>query len=374
MEKRQQVDAVYIDFAKAFDRVPHKLTIAKLTALGLPDWVTRWLNSYLVNRSAYVKIAGSLSTCYEIPSGVPQGSHLGPLIFVLFINDLCSRLQSCKLLYADDLKIFRRIGDSDDVRALQEDINVLLRWCVQNGMEVNEKKCKLISFYRIRSPNLAEYNMGRSTLERVHSIVDLGVTIDCKMEFNQHVSISVAKSYAMLGFLRRNAAGFTDVRVLKTLYFSLVRSVLEYAVPVWAPYYAVHQQKIESIQRRFVRFAARVLPWNDPVTLAPYTNLCALVGLPTLQHRRVLLQRLFVFDVLRNNIDCSDLLEEVHIRVPSRELRNHQLLDIPRHTTNYGHHNPLDACCRKFNHSTILENFDFNVCKSVFRSRILLLS
>ncbi|KAL9705438.1 hypothetical protein quinque_008956 [Culex quinquefasciatus] len=231
IEKRQQVDAVYIDFAKAFDRVPHKLTIAKLTALGLPDWVTRWLNSYLVNRSAYVKIAGTLSTCYEIPSGVPQGSHLGPLIFVLFINDLCSRLQSCKLLYADDLKIFRRIGDSDDVRALQEDINVLLRW--------------------IRSPNLAEYNMGRSTLERVHSIVDLGVTIDCKMEFNQHVSISVAKSYAMLGFLRRNAAGFTDVRVLKTLYFSLVRSVLEYAVPVWAPYYAVHQQKIESIQRRF---------------------------------------------------------------------------------------------------------------------------
>ncbi|KAL9698528.1 hypothetical protein quinque_001969 [Culex quinquefasciatus] len=95
--------------------------------------------------------------------------------------------------------------------------------------------------------------MGRSTLERVHSIVDLGVTIDCKMEFNQHVSISVAKSYAMLGFLRRNAAGFTDVRVLKTLYFSLVRSVLEYAVPVWAPYYAVHQQKIESILRRFVR-------------------------------------------------------------------------------------------------------------------------
>ncbi|XP_052561924.1 uncharacterized protein LOC120425620 [Culex pipiens pallens] len=160
----------------------------------------------------------------------------GSLIFVLFINYLCSRLQSCKLLYADDLKIFRRIGDSDDVRVLQEVINVLLRLCVQNGVEVNEKKCKLISFYRIRSPNLAEYNMGRSTLERVHSIVDLGVTIDCKMEFNQHVSISVAKSYAMLGFLRRNAAGFTDVRVFKTLYFSLIRSVLEYAVPVWAPY------------------------------------------------------------------------------------------------------------------------------------------
>ena len=179
----------------------------------------------------------------------------------------------------------------------------------------------------------------------------------------------------MLGFLRRNAAGFTDVRVLKTLFLSLVRSVLEYAVPVWAPYYAVHQQKIESVQRRFVRFAARVLPWNDPGTLAPYSDLCALLGLPTLQQRRSLLQRLFVFDVLRNNIDCSDLLEDVHIRVPPRELRNFQLLSIPMHTTNYGHNNPLDACCRKFNNPTILEHFDFEVCsKSVFRSRILLIS
>ncbi|KAL1395549.1 hypothetical protein pipiens_011164 [Culex pipiens pipiens] len=152
MEKRQQVDAIYVDFAKAFDRVPHKLTIAKLTALGLPDWVTRWLNSYLSNRSAYVKVAGFLSSGYNIHSGVPQGSHLGPL----FINDLCSRLQSSKLLYADDLKIFRQISDAGDVRAHQNDINKLLRWCAQNGMEVNEKKCKLISFYRIRRPILAD--------------------------------------------------------------------------------------------------------------------------------------------------------------------------------------------------------------------------
>uniref|UniRef100_A0A8D8D1P6 (northern house mosquito) hypothetical protein n=1 Tax=Culex pipiens TaxID=7175 RepID=A0A8D8D1P6_CULPI len=109
---------------------------------------------------------------------------------------------------------------------------------------------------------------------------------------------------------------------------SLVRRILQHAVPVWASFYAVHQQKIESIQRRLVRFAARVLPWNDPVTLAPYSNLYALVSLPTLQHRRNLVQRLFV---LRNHNDCSDLLEDVHVRVPQRELRNHQLLAVPRH-------------------------------------------
>ena len=226
LEKRQQIDAVYVDFSKAFDRVPHKLSVAKLTALGLPHWLTRWLGSYLCNRTAYVKVAGALSHRYDITSGVPQGSHLGPLIFILFIN-LCALLQSSKLLYADDLKIYRSICNSNDVRVLQGDINVLLKWCTRNGMEVNENKCKVISFRRIRSPVLAEYKMGQSALERVQTISDLGVTIDCKMEFNQHISISVAKSYALLGFLRRNASCFTDINVLKTLYFSLVRGVLE---------------------------------------------------------------------------------------------------------------------------------------------------
>ena len=119
LEKRQQIDAVYVDFTKAFDRVPHKLSVAKLTALGLPHWLTRWLGSYLCNRTAYVKVSGALSHRYDITSGVPQGSHLGPLIFILFINDLCALLQSSKLLYADDLKIYRSICNSNDVRVLQ---------------------------------------------------------------------------------------------------------------------------------------------------------------------------------------------------------------------------------------------------------------
>lgn len=97
-------DAIYVDLAQAFDRVPHLLTVDKLRRLGLPDWVTNWIHSYLTSRSAFVKVNGSKSEMFTIPSGVPQGSHLGPLIFVLFINDLCLWIKNEKVLYADDLK------------------------------------------------------------------------------------------------------------------------------------------------------------------------------------------------------------------------------------------------------------------------------
>lgn len=370
LEKRQQVDGVYVDFAKAFDRVPHNLTVAKLSRIGLPDWLTRWLGSYLKQRTAYVKVGTARSPLYAISSGVPQGSHLGPLIFVLFINDLTTLLKSDNLFYADDLKLYRSILDPSDCDILQTDINTLLWWCARNGMKVNQKKCKVITFHRTRSPTLNEYVMENVALERVQSIKDLGVVLDRKLNFNDHVSATVAKSHAMLGFLRRNAAWFDDIHTLKALYCSLVRSVLEYAAPIWAPYFAVHQQSIERVQRRFTRFAARVLPWSDPSVMVPYENLCALFQLPTLNSRRTLLQRLFIFDVLQNNIDCSFLLENVRLHAPARRLRDVQLLWIAGHRTTYGYNNPLDACCRKFNNPSVLNVFDFNVSKFSFKRNI----
>src|SRR5450759_2383220 len=99
------------------------------------------------------------------------------------------------------------------------------------------------------------------SLERVSSICDLGVTIDSKLRFNEHVSIMTAKAFSVLGFIRRHASEFTDIHALKTLYCSLVRSILEYAAPIWSPYHVTHILTIERVQKRFVRFALRQLPW-----------------------------------------------------------------------------------------------------------------
>jgi len=368
LEKRHQIDAIYVDFSKAFDKVPHELAIQKLNRLGLPDWITHWLHSYLVSRKAYVKVRSARSPSFDTPSGVPQESHLGPLIFILFINDLCYCLKSSKLLYADDLKLYRTIITLVDCCALQADVDILYRWCETNGMEININKCKTISFCRIRSPICFDYKINGADLERVNSIKDLGVTVNSKMTFNEHIAATSAKAFAMLGFMRRNTKDFKDVYALKTLYCSLVRSVLEYAVVVWAPYQVGQAARMESVQRRFLRYALRTLPWRDPVDLPRYDERRLLIRLPTLAERRILLQRLFIYDVITGNIECASILEHVWFHAPPRRLRSGNLLWIPGHRTVYGYNNPLDVCCRIFNE--VRDKFDFNISKNTFKIRI----
>lgn len=367
-ERKRQVDAIYVDFSKAFDKVPHDLAIAKLNRLGLPHWIIQWLKSYLTSRKAFVKIHDAKSNIFDIPSGVPQGSHLGPLIFVLFINDLCDRLQAGKLLYADDLKLFRVVKTILDCCALQADIERVSKWCDMNGMQMNANKCKVISFNRRRSTVRFEYSLDSNPLERVSSIKDLGVILDSKLRFDQHVAITTAKANAMLGFLRRNTQHFDDIYALKSLYCALVRSVLEYGVQVWAPYHAVYAERIERVQKRFIRYALRGLPWNDSVNLPPYNQRCALIDMESLANRRTLLQRLFVFDVVTGKIDCSCLLSNLRFHAPARRLRNSRLLWIPIHRSDYGYHSPFDSCCRLFN--DVCDSFDFNISKLVFKNRI----
>lgn len=368
IENRHQVDAIYFDFSKAFDRVPHDLAIAKFKHLGFPDWITEWLRSYLSSRRAFVKVNGARSRVFSITSGVPQGSVLGPLIFILFVNDVCLRLKSRLLLFADDMKIYRVISSHLDCCALQADIDELLLWCSENGMELNYSKCKFISFSRRQSRIEFEYSINSETMERVQAIRDLGVVVDSKLRFNEHVSTTTAKAFAALGFIRRNTNSFTDIYALKTLYSSIVRSIMEYAVTVWSPYHAVQTIRMERIQRSFIRYALRQLPWNDPANLPDYASRCMLIDLETLSARRTKLQRLFIFDLVKGNIDCPPLLQNLGFYAPSRQLRERNLFLVRRHRTTYGYNNPFDNCVRSFNNVSAV--FDFNLSKSVFKSRI----
>ncbi|XP_055632453.1 uncharacterized protein LOC129772944 [Toxorhynchites rutilus septentrionalis] len=179
IKKRQQVDAIYVDFTKAFDRVPHTLAVEKLRRFGYPLWLTNWINSYLTDRCAYVQIGSSVSSLFSVTSGVPQGSHLCPwlLLFVLFVNDICTVLKSPKMMYADDLKLFRVVTSHADCCALQMDVNTLLDWCSMNGMEVNIRKCHAITFSRLCSPITFDYTMGSTEVERAAAVKDLANTI-----------------------------------------------------------------------------------------------------------------------------------------------------------------------------------------------------
>ena len=372
LEKRKQTDAVYFDFSKAFDKVPHSLAIKKLGRMGFPTWLTTWLESYLTGRNGYVRFEAVQSRSFGITSGVPQGSHLGPLIFILFVNDLCFRLQSNKLLYADDLKVYRTVSSVIDCLALQTDIDAVHQWCQLNGMVVNLNKCKVISFSRSASPLTYCYTYDSNELDRVNSIKDLGLSIDRKLNFSEHVTATTAKAFAMLGFLRRNTVDFVNINALKTLYISMVRSTLEYAVQVWAPHYAEQRDRLEKVQRRFTLYALRRLPWRDGVWWTSYSDRCALLQLESLEKRRVLLQRILVFDVLVNRVDCPQILGEINFQAPAQRLRTHAMLRIPFHRTVYGQNRPIDRCCRLFN--AVSDEFDYDISRVRFKRKIQMCS
>lgn len=271
-------------------------------------------------------------------------------------------------MYADDFKFFRVVTSPVDCCALQMDIDRLLDWCKENDMEVNIRKSNVITFSRLQSTFAFEYTMGDSVLERVAYVKDLGITIDAKLRFSQHISSVTAKAFVVLGIIRRNTQAFRDIYCLKSLYVSLVRSILEYGVTVWAPYHAVQIARLERVQKTFLRFALRHLPWRNNHHLPPYEQRCALIKLPTLQNRRELLQRLLIFDLLNNNLDCSDLLERLRFNAPGSSTRRFDFFKRATHRTQYGQNNPLNMCCQRFNE--VYHLFDFNLSKNVFRLRI----
>lgn len=369
MDKGGQVDSIYTDIKAAFDTVDHSILLAKLNRLGASSRICSWLYSYLTDRQLLVKIGKAISAPFTPHCGVPQGSNLGPLLFVLFFNDVSHVLSNCYLLfYADDLKIYLIVRSINDCRQLQEQLDLFVSWCTLNHLSISVSKCCIISFRRMKSPVLYNYAINGTILNRVDNVKDLGVLLDHQLTFKMHYSETVDKANRQLGFIFKIASEFDDPLCLKSLYCSLVRSILEFASVIWSPYDAVWIARIESIQRRFVRCALRSLPWSDPLRLPPYEHRCALLGIETLEERRKMNQAVFGAKVLRSEIDSPALLRQLNIYAPQRVLRSRQLLYQPPRRTMYGSNNPIDTISRRFQDNYNL--FDFNISTNTFKNRL----
>lgn len=160
---RLQVDCIYLDFSKAFDRVNHKLLLAKLQGYGVHGPLLLWLESYLKNRTLIVRYRGMASEPFQVPSGVPQGSHLSPFLFNIFINDVGTAISTRYLLFADDLKIFLQISAPSSCKRIQDTLESLQLWCARNSMEINTKKSAVMSFPRGQSPLLLDYTFNEES-------------------------------------------------------------------------------------------------------------------------------------------------------------------------------------------------------------------
>ena len=186
--KYSQVDTFYNDLLKAFDSVNHNLLLRKLENYGVVGNMLKWIESYFKGRSAQTRIKNHVSDPFDILSGVPQGSHLGPLLFIIFINDITQVVKYSKIfLYADDAKIFKNIKSVLDCIKLQRDIDAVAEWCSSNALKLNIEKCHTMNFCNNYNQIEYPYSIGNSLISKVNSLKDLGVVIDSKLNFKKHV-------------------------------------------------------------------------------------------------------------------------------------------------------------------------------------------
>lgn len=373
IESGAQLDVIYTDFSKAFDRISHKLLLRKLSDIGVHSSLLKWIQSYLEDRRQFVKIGDFVSYTFDVRSGVPQGSHLGPLFFIIFVNDIVKIFEyaACEM-YADDLKVFMPIRTIDDALKLQTDLDRLSEWCNNNSLFLNVSKCKAMTFHRKRIAMHFAYQLNRADVCRVDEIKDLGVMFDEKLSFNKHIDMVISKAYSTLGFVMRVCSEFRDPLVLKSLYFAHVRSILEYASVVWSPNFITSSNKIESIQKKFLRFVFRRFGWYNVVQYAPYAFKRGLLGIESLETRRRNADALFVFDLILGHIDAPNLLDKIDLNVPSRDLRGRKLLRTRRHRTTYGLSEPISRISSISN--SVGHVFDFNLSRTTIRNRLKSLS
>ena len=338
LERGYQVDSVYTDFSKAFDRVVFKLLFAKLEALGFSLQVRRWFESFLVGRTQSVKINSYISRSLVVTSRVAQGSHCAPLLFNLFVSDIVDVVNHSKvLMFADDLKLYRRVVQWEDTLLLQRDLNALYEWTQVNHLLLNVNKCAFISFYKINERVDSNYQIDHVNLVRVKVVKDLGVWFDEKLNFVEHVSRISISGTRMLGFIIRHSSSFS-LGTMRVLYCTLVRSTVEYSTTVWSPLYAVHSSVIERIQNKFLRYTE----CNMKIDMIDY-------------HRSAMLKLLNL-----STLHDRHLLSKINFNIPIRHLQTYELFHVPYHATNYGMHSPIDRTLRFLN--VHQDNFDIFGC------------
>ena len=235
---KPQSDVIYLDFRKAFDSVSHNELLFKLRCLGIRGNLWCWFKAYLSDRMQCVAINGHTSGLLPVLSGVPQGSILGPLLFLLFINDLPQSVRlSSMLLFADDAKCFRPITDPSDCSLLQDDLVRLLDWSNKWKLHFNISKCALVRFsYGTPISPASSYCMGDQDIVALDCLRYLGVLISDDLSWSAHYDLLCSRAYKILGLLRRVFNNVFAIAAKKHLYISLVCSQLTYCSVVWRPH------------------------------------------------------------------------------------------------------------------------------------------
>ena len=301
LDENLNIDVIYTDLQKAFDTVSHCKLLYKLKNFKIDNKVYNWIKNFLADRRQRVRVQNDTSNWIQVKSGVPQGSVLGPILFLVYINDLVTKVQYGKIeLFADDSKISNPIINEQDVGKLQSDIDSVVNWSEEWGLKFNPKKCKVLHLgpKNFQAKYYMKDEQQKIELESVLSEKDLGVYIDHNLNFQVHIGEIISKANKILGLIRRSFK-YLNQDMFLTLYKTLVRPVLEYSSPVWSPQKKKDIKMVECVQRRATKLLGHI---RD----LPYPDRLKVLNLTTLEYRRERADLIQVFKIIKG-IDRIDV-------------------------------------------------------------------
>ena len=240
-------------------RLPHKRLILKLRSYGIGGQVISWITALLSGRKQRVVVGGSSSEWKDVTSGVPQGSVIGPLLFIIYINDLPDNIVSTLYMFADDTKCFREIAGPNDQGILQSDLDQLQKWSKKWLLQFHPEKCKIMTISKLKTHTQRGYTMQNEgniiRLERAEMEKDLGIMVDEQLTFETHINEKINKASRVMGLIRRSFVHLNRGN-FKRLYVALVRPHLEFGNIIWSPIRKKDIISLENVQRR----ATRMIP------------------------------------------------------------------------------------------------------------------
>jgi hypothetical protein len=289
IDQGEDMDVVYLDFEKAFDKVPHKRLLLKLRDMGIRGEVAQWIENWLDGRRQRVVLNGCSSEWVCVTSGVPQGSVLGPILFVVYINDLDEGIKNKIWKFADDTKLLGKSTEARGVEEIRDDLGRLCSWADKWQMAFNIEKCKVMHTGRRNSG--AKYEMRNKEIMEVQEEKDLGVMVCKNLKVGKQCGQVAKKGNQILGMIAR-AFVSRDRFIIVKLYKSLVRPHLDYCVQAWRPHLEKDVEILERVQRRMTRMV-------EGCKDISYEKRLKMLGLTTLGTRRVRADLIEVYKIFK---------------------------------------------------------------------------
>ena len=297
LEEGKNVDVIYLDFSKAFDKLDFKITISKVEELGITGKLSRWIQSFLTGRQQSVCVSGQLSSEQAVPSGIPQGSVIGPLLFLILLGDIDSNVQhSAVSSFADDTRVLGPASTQNDVENIQHDLNAVYQWSTQNNMKFSDDKFECIRYYQNKNEvnNECYLSMDGSDIEIKAIVKDLGVTMSSTANFFDHICNVTKSANSKAGWILRTSRTRSP-NLMLTLWKSLVMPILDYCCQLWTPSAAGQIQQLENVQMAFLRKIETISHLN-------YWEQLSFLKLYSLQRRRERYIVIYVWKLLEKMV------------------------------------------------------------------------